>query len=148
MIAYGFRDDNKLLLICSKITGNLLNHIFMINFKTRVGSKTDFAVSLNWLQAWLCFTYCTFYTRYFEVSFFSTRSCVPGAGLAGRDAVSDRLYRRGEGPDRESLPRYQAPRPPSGTSQKSLLILWINFSCWRLYFRIYKWWSGWLQLII
>lgn len=37
--------------------------------------------------------------------------------------MSDRLYRRGEGPDRESLPRYQAPRPPSGTSQKSLLVL-------------------------
>lgn len=57
------------------------------------------------------------------MSFFSTRSCVPGAGLAGGDAVSDRLYRRGEGPDRESLPRYQAPRPPTGMSQKSLLIL-------------------------
>lgn len=54
------------------------------------------------------------------MSFFSTRSCVPGAGLAGRDAVSDRLYWRGEGPDRESLPRYQAPRPPTGMSQKSL----------------------------
>lgn len=54
------------------------------------------------------------------MSFFSTRSCVPGAGLAGGDAVSDRLYRRGEGPDRESLPRYQAPRPPTGMSQKSL----------------------------
>lgn len=37
--------------------------------------------------------------------------------------MSDRLYRRGEGPDRESLPRYQAPRPPTGMSQKSLLIL-------------------------
>lgn len=74
------------------------------------------------LQALFVF-YCTYYTRYFEVSFFSTRSCVPGAGLAGGDAVSDRLYRRGEGPDRESLPRYQAPRPPTGMSQKSLLIL-------------------------
>lgn len=57
------------------------------------------------------------------MSFFSPRSCVPGAGLAGGDAVSDRLYRRGEGPDRESLPRYQAPRPPTGMSQKSLFWL-------------------------
>lgn len=91
-------------------------------FKTRVGNNIDFAVSMILLQALFVFYY-TYYTRYFEVSFFSTRSCVPGAGLAGRDAVSDRLYRRGEGPDRESLPRYQAPRPPTGMSQKSLLIL-------------------------
>lgn len=60
------------------------------------------------------------------MSFFSTRSCVPGAGLAGGDAVSDRLYRRGEGPDRESLPRYQAPRPPTGMSQIIVTVDTVN----------------------